>query len=119
MSAIDVACEVGKSIITDRTVVNATQNLITTTMSSGVQIASSAITGGSVSAATSAAGASISSAAAGVGNAVMNSTVVSVATSVYHGVSAVVTTIASSAAAPFVIGASIIAGLWWLCSDSD
>jgi len=106
MSAIDVACEIGKSIITDHAVTSATQTLMTSTISGGAQIVGAAATGGNVSAAVSAAGASISSASAGVGNAVMGTQVVSM-----------VSTLLASPAAPFVIGAGIIAGLWWLCRD--
>ncbi len=76
MSAIDVACEIGKSIITDHAVTSATQTLMTSTISGGAQIVGAAATGGNVSAAVSAAGASISSASAGVGNAVMGTQVV-------------------------------------------
>lgn len=106
MSAIDVAVEVGKSIITDHAVVNSTQTLITTTLSGGVQIAGTAVTGGSVSATASAVGASISSAATSVGHAIMGTKVVSTAAALL-----------TSPAAPFVIGAAILGGLWWLCKD--
>ena len=56
MSAIDVACEIGKSIITDHAVTSATQTLMTSTISGGAQIVGAAATGGNVSAAVSAAG---------------------------------------------------------------
>lgn len=106
MSAIDIACEVGKSIIADHAVVGSTQTLITTTLSGGAQIAGSAVTGGSVGATASAVGASISSAATGVGHAIMGTKAVTA-----------VTTLLASPAAPLVIGAAIFGGLWWLCKD--
>lgn len=106
MSAIDVACEIGKSIITDHAVTSATQTLMTSTISGGAQIVGAVATGGNVSAAMSAAGASISSATAGLGNAVMGTPLIST-----------FSTLLASPAAPVVIGAGIIAGLWWLCSD--
>lgn len=107
MSAVDIAFEIGKSIVTDHAVVSSTQTLITTTISGGSQIAGAAITGGSVGATASAVGASISSAATGVGHAIMGTKAVTVAT-----------TILTSPAAPFVlVGAAILGGLWWLCKD--
>lgn len=103
---VHVACEVGKSIITDQAVTSAAQALMTSTISGGAQIVGAAATGGSVSAAASAAGASISSAATGVGHAIMGTKVVSA-----------ISALLASPAAPFVIAAAAIGGLWWLCSD--
>lgn len=106
MSAIDIACEVGKSIVTDPAVVSSTQALMTTTLSGVAQIGGAAVTGGSVGATTSAVGVSIGSAATSVGHAIMGTKVVSTATALL-----------ASPAAPFVIGAAIFGGLWWLCKD--
>jgi|GEM_PF-3973975 len=107
MSAIDIACEVGKSIVTDPAVVNSTQALMTTTLSGVAQIGGAAVTGGSVGATASAVGTSIGSAATSVGHAIMGTKAVTVAT-----------TILTSPAAPFVlVGAAIFGGLWWLCKD--
>lgn len=106
MSAIDIACEVGKSIVTDPAVVSTTQTLMTTALSGAAQIGGAAVTGGSVSATAGAVGASISSAATSVGHAIMGTKVVSTAAALL-----------TSPAAPFVIGAAILGGLWWLCKD--
>ena len=107
MSAIvHVACEVGKSIVTDHAVVSSTQALMTTTLSGAAQIGGTAVTGGSVGATASAVGASIGSAATSVGHAIMGTKVVSTATALL-----------ASPAAPFVIGAAILGALWWLCKD--
>ncbi len=106
MSAIEIACGVGKSIITDPSVVSSTQTLITTTLSGGAKIAGAAVTNGSVGATAGAVGASINSAATGVCHAIMNTKVV-----------AAVTSLMTSPAAPFIIGLSILGGLWWLCKD--
>lgn len=103
MSAIDIAYEVGKSIVTDQAVVNTTQTLISTTISGGVQIAGAAITGGSVGATASTVGTSIGVAATNVGQAVMGTKVVSL-----------FMTFLASPAAPFVIGTAAIGGLIWL-----
>ncbi len=106
MSAIDIAYEVGKSIVTDKNVVNTTQALISATLSGGVQIAGAAVTGGSVGATASTVGTSIGVAATNVGQAVMGTKAVSL-----------FMTFLASPAAPFVIGTAAIGGLIWLIKN--
>lgn len=110
----NVVVEIGKSIVTDRNVINSTQKLLSTTVNSGVQIAGaagSALIGASnvasVTSAVSTAGASIGSAAAGVGNAIMGTKIGSTTA-----------LLLSTPAGPIIAGTIIVGGLlWWLCSD--
>lgn len=117
MSKLDelgnVLYEGGKSIVTDRNVVNATQQLLKTTIQGGATIGVASGTallgsGGAAGIATAAssAGAAISSSAAGVGTAIMGTPLVSTAT-----------TLLASPLAPIVAGVAVIGFICWLCSD--
>lgn len=103
----NVLFEVGKSIATDRNVVSASQNFLTTTANGLGQIATATVGSlmgsGSLTATTSAVGTSISSAAAGVGHAIMSSSCVS------FGI-----TLLNSPILPIVAAGGLF---WWLCSD--
>lgn len=128
-SAKDVVIDVGRSIITDRNVVKASQTLISSAAQGGAQIvgaAGAAIIGtGSVAgitAAASTAGATLTTAATGVGTAVMGTTIVSgvttVASAAWGGLVTVGGAIAAAPVLPILAGAAVIGGfIGWLCSD--
>lgn len=114
----DVICDLGKQIVTDPNVTNATQQFLSAAVSGGVQIVGAAgstlVATGSIGATISSAGTAASSAlgtvgtaAANVGHAVMSTKIVSTTTAVL-----------TSPVVPWVIGAAIVGGLlWWLCED--
>ena len=128
----NVAIELGKSIVCDSKVINASQKLIGSAVNGGIQIAGAAgatlVTTGNIGAALSAAGttassvgASISTGWAGVYGAVTQTHYVGAIAGLFHGAGATgavaAGTTAAAVAAPFVIGAAILGGLWWLCKD--